>query len=414
MEITIDERQTVQLFCRAWFQERNLEKTLSFLAEDIKFVGTGIGETAQGKAMMTEYLRQDISEIPEPFHMDFSVIHEQYLAAGIFSQAADLTLINSMYMWHLRFFFTLKCTGGKWQVFCFHAAEPGSSQQGGEHYPQTLVVENVMKQRNDLLNESIAGGMMGGYIEPGFPFYFINRRMLEYLGHGNEAEFVEEIGGLITNCMHPDDRQRIDGEVEQQLACRGEYVVEYRMKRKDGSYIWVHDIGRQMKDESGRPAITSVCIDITAQKKAQDEVMHIYNNVPGAVFRCRYDTCFSIIDANDGFFEFLNYTRKEFEAMGNRFFSVIHPEDVDALRGKLGAGLADGNTINNDNRVICKGGEVKWVSLKAQMLKEETGEQYFYCVFVDITEEKQLQSRVRELYEKELEYFAELSSSEGS
>ena len=414
MAITIDERQTVQLFCRAWFQERNLEKTLSFLAEDIKFVGTGMGETAQGKKMMMEYLRQDINEIQEPFHMDFSVIHEQYLAAGIFSQAADLTLINSMYMWHLRFFFTLKCTGGKWQVVCFHAAEPGSSQQGGEHYPQTLVVENVMKQRNDLLNESIAGGMMGGYIEPGFPFYFINRRMLEYLGYGNEAEFVEDIGGLITNCMHPDDRKRIDEEVEQQLACKGEYVVEYRMKRKDGSYIWVHDIGRQMTDEDGRPAITSVCIDITVRKKAQDEVMHIYNNVPGAVFRCRYDACFSILDANDGFFEFLNYTRKEFEDMGNRFFSVIHPEDVDALRGKLGAGLADGNTINNDNRVICKGGEVKWVSLKAQMLKEETGEQYFYCVFVDITEEKQLQSRVRELYEKELEYFAELSSSEGS
>ncbi len=44
MAITIDERQTVQLFCRAWFQERNLEKTLSFLAEDIKFVGTGMGK----------------------------------------------------------------------------------------------------------------------------------------------------------------------------------------------------------------------------------------------------------------------------------------------------------------------------------------------------------------------------------
>ena len=29
---------------------------------------------------------------------------------------------------------------------------------------------------------------------------------------------------------------------------------------------------------------------------------------------------FSILDANDGFFEFLNYTRKEFEDMGNRCF----------------------------------------------------------------------------------------------
>ena len=52
--------------------------------------------------------------------------------------------------------------------------------------------------------------MMGGYIEDGFPFYFINRRMLEYLGYENETEFVSDIEGMITNCMHPDDRNRVD------------------------------------------------------------------------------------------------------------------------------------------------------------------------------------------------------------
>ena len=43
---------------------------------------------------------------------------------------------------------------------------------------------------------------------------------------------------------------------------------------------------------------------------------------------------------------------------------------------------------------------MKWISIKAQLLKEEGSEQYFYCVFVDITEEKLLQDRMRELYEK--------------
>ena len=57
---------------------------------------------------------------------------------------------------------------------------------------------------------------------------------------------------------------------------------------------------------------------------------------------------------------------------------------------------------------------MKWISIKAQLLKEEGSEQYFYCVFVDITEEKLLQERMRELYEKELTYFAEMSSSDGS
>lgn len=44
----------------------------------------------------------------------------------------------------------------------------------------------------------------------------------------------------------------------------------------------------------------------------------------------------------------------------------------------------------------------------------EVGEVYFYGVFVDITDEKLAQNRVRELYEKELAYFAQAASAEGS
>ena len=52
------------------------------------------------------------------------------------------------------------------------------------------------------------------------------------------------------------------------------YVVEYRMKKQDGSYIWIHDLGRKIVAENGKPAIASVCIDITAQRQAQEEVLH--------------------------------------------------------------------------------------------------------------------------------------------
>lgn len=62
-------------------------------------------------------------------------------------------------------------------------------------------MQSMQKQRQKLLNDSIAGGMMGGYMEPGFPFYFINRWMLDYLGYESEEEFTEDIGGLISNCM---------------------------------------------------------------------------------------------------------------------------------------------------------------------------------------------------------------------
>ena len=404
----------VQEFCRAWFEERDIEKTARYLTEDVKFVGTGKCEFAGNREEMTEYLCEDIREIPEPFAYKLEVIQGQAVTEAVYSLSLEMMLSNTLYKWHLRGFFTLICTEGGWLIKNLHFSEPGSSQRGSEHYPQTLVIENVARQREKLLNDSLLGGMMGGYIGDGFPFYFINRQMLQYLGYKNEEEFKSDIGGMLSNCMHPEDRDEVDRTVNCQLEEKGEYAVEYRMRKKDGSYIWVHDMGRLVTAEDGRPAIASVCLDITAQKQAQEEVLSLYNNIPGAVFRCRFDEDFSVIDANDGLFEFLGYTREEFAAMGNRMSAVIYPEDLEIMADKLNAQLEHSNTIHNENRLICKDGAVKWISIKAQLIEENGNEKFFYCVFVDITEEKKLQERVRELYEKELAYFVELSSTEGS
>ena len=161
-----------------------------------------------------------------------------------------------------------------------------------------------------------------------------------------------------------------------------------------------------------RATLLSTCIDITARKRAQDEVQLLYNNIPGAVFRCRFDDDFTVIDANDGLFDFLGYTRAEFAALGSRMSAVIHPEDLSNLREKLLAQLEHGHTIRHENRLVCKDGSVKWISIKAQLL--QGSEPYFYCIFVDITDEKRLRVRIRELYEQELAYFSELTSEDGS
>ena len=161
-----------------------------------------------------------------------------------------------------------------------------------------------------------------------------------------------------------------------------------------------------------RATLLSTCIDITARKRAQDEVQLLYNNIPGAVFRCRFDDDFTVIDANDGLFDFLGYTRAEFAALGSRMSAVIHPEDLSNLREKLLAQLEHGHTIRHENRLVCKDGSIKWISIKAQLL--QGSEQYFYCIFVDITDEKRLRVRIQELYEQELAYFSELTSEDGS
>lgn len=338
METAMTAWETLQAFCSAWFERRSAEETSLFLDNEFCFVGTGEDEFAHSLQEMIEYIAKDIREIPEPFSVTLTLFQEQRIHDEVYNLSAWMNLKNSQYCWRLRGFFTLVGGRGGWRLRTLWFSEPGVSQQGGEHYPQTLVVENLARQRQELLGDSLPGGIMGGYIEEGFPFYFINSRMLKYLGYSGEAEFVSDIGGMVFNCMHPDDRAAVDAEVARQIAERGEYVVEYRMKKQNGSYIWVHDLGRRITAENGMPAIISVCLDITAQKTAQAEVMHLYNNVPGAVFRVRYDDTFTVADASDGLYELLGYTREEFAALGNRMASVVYPGDLDAVRKKTAGG----------------------------------------------------------------------------
>ena len=407
-------RETMGALCSAWFERRNAAEVCTFLGDEFCFVGTGENEFAHSPQEMSDYLEQDIREIPEPFSVELTVFQEQKIRHDTCNVSAGILLKNTQYRWRLRGYFTFVLQQGRWRLRTLWFSEPGSSQRGEEHYPRALVMESVARQRQELLNDSLPGGMMGGYIQEGFPFYFINHRMLQYLGYASESDFVADINGLISNCIHADDRDTVDAQVNRQISEHGEYVVEYRMKRRDGTYIWVHDLGRSVIAENGRPAIISVCIDISAQKKAQTEIMHLYNNVPGAVFRVRYDENFTIADANDSLYELLGYTREEFRGMGNQMAAVVYPGDLDAVRKKLMADAGCGDMIRDEHRLVCKDGKIKWISLKAQIMSGDDGEPYFYGVFVDITDEKLARSRVRELYDKELAYFARAASAEGS
>ena len=77
--------QTVSAFCRSWFERRSAEETAAFFSPDVCFVGTGEKEFARGIGQMTEYVRQDIKEIPEPFSCELQVIQDLHLNDGLYS-----------------------------------------------------------------------------------------------------------------------------------------------------------------------------------------------------------------------------------------------------------------------------------------------------------------------------------------
>ena len=116
---------------------------------------------------------------------------------------------------------------------------------------------------------------------------------------------------------------------------------------------------------------------------------------PGGIFQCKNDPGWTVIYANDGLFQFLEYTREEFrELFDNQLACVIYPEDLEPLCRTASEQLKKGNVVENENRLVCKSGEVKWIWISCEFVTREGEEPYFYCMFHDITRQKQAQSRM--------------------
>ncbi|MCD8348145.1 MAG: EAL domain-containing protein [Lachnospiraceae bacterium] len=144
-----------------------------------------------------------------------------------------------------------------------------------------LRVNNVLGKkeslRRQLLNDSLPGAMIGCYWEENLPIYLINGMMLDMLGYDSEEDFITDIDGLMLRCIHPDDREMVNASMDRQLSGSLQYSMEYRMKKKDGAFIWVKDIGRLIKAENGRDVLISVCIDTTAEKHHQERERELYD-----------------------------------------------------------------------------------------------------------------------------------------
>ncbi len=96
------------------------------------------------------------------------------------------------------------------------------------------------------------------------------------LGYG-EGEFPRTISGHMES-IHPDDREWFTEKVDKALKTGNEFIAEYRIRCKDGTYRYWNETGKAVVYEDGKAVkwIGSVT-DITDRKIAEDQIIKSEN-----------------------------------------------------------------------------------------------------------------------------------------
>ncbi len=131
--------------------------------------------------------------------------------------------------------------------------------------------------------------------------------------------------------IHPEDREWVDRELQKHVDGKTPiYIAEYRILRKDGSYMWINERSKATKRALNGRALRMVGThrDVTKERNSQNALLHqkksfecLFNNSPDAI--AHFDEKEHIIDINTEFIQLFGYRLDEVK--GKHINDVIDP-----------------------------------------------------------------------------------------
>ena len=126
-------------------------------------------------------------------------------------------------------------------------------------------------------------------------------KTFEELGF-TEEEIVADVQGIY-GLFHPDDLPRVQKAVEDHLSGRtAQYRCEFRLRSKQGEWIWFANYGRIMDGRSASPGqrLIGVTFNIDDRKRQEDEIAQINRQlVEQNALLQQLNTTLRLLAAND-------------------------------------------------------------------------------------------------------------------
>ncbi|HXA15813.1 MAG TPA: PAS domain S-box protein [Thermoanaerobaculia bacterium] len=179
--------------------------------------------------------------------------------------------------------------------------------------------------------------------------------------------------------LHPDDHERAHASIQETVA-QGVSRTEYRMRHKDGSYRWVDDARRVVRDSKGLPSeLVGVWSDVTERKHAQDELHESERRFRGMLDNLELvsvmmDREANIIYCNDYFLRLTGWQREE--VIGTNWFErFVPPEIVDEMRRAFANLVSDGEEIRHyTNEILTRSGQRRLLQWNNSLTYSPSGE----------------------------------------
>jgi PAS domain S-box-containing protein len=87
------------------------------------------------------------------------------------------------------------------------------------------------------------------------------------------ADFIHSRVRSFASLIHPDDVAMVAAAVNEGVASRQAFTVEYRLRHKDGSLRWVHEKGQGVYGDDGAlRCLDGAIFDVTARRHAEEEL----------------------------------------------------------------------------------------------------------------------------------------------
>jgi len=222
-------------------------------------------------------------------------------------------------------------------------------------------------------------------------FIEINDVMVSMLGYNSKEELLA-IDIKTELYFAPDDRESLV------LQEKYEEMGIFRLKKKDGSGIWVEDHGWYTLDTNGEVLFhEGILRDITERKIAEEELKEseerfkmLYEKAP--VGYQSLDENWYLIDVNRTWLEMMGYQKDE--VVGCWFGNFLTTEYVKAVQKQFAIFKSSGKVLS-EFEMIKKDGSTIFIQLEGRIGHTTEGKfKQTHCVLSDITERRKAEKAI--------------------